>query len=103
MSKNKSPKKASSKYIETIRDGAVAANIFRGNTADGHTYLYFELSRSWKTTTGNREGYSKRFYERNSDALCTVIQQAQRWIEQNPEAADGPLNESAPVQQPQAA
>ena len=57
------PKKtqASSNYVTTIREGAIAANIFRGNTPDGHTYLYFELSRSWKAQSGNREGYSKKF------------------------------------------
>ena len=36
------PKKSqpSSNYVMTIREGAIGANIFRGNTADGHTYLY---------------------------------------------------------------
>ena len=89
------PKKnqASSNYVTTIREGAIAANIFRGNTPDGHTYLYFELSRSWKALSGNREGYSKKFYERNVDAICSVATQAARWIEENPEAADGPTKE----------
>jgi hypothetical protein len=87
------PKKnpASSNYVKTIREGAIAANIFRGNTPDGHTYLYFELSRSWKALSGNREGYSKKFYDRNADALIRVVQEASAWIEQHPEAADGPV------------
>lgn len=91
------PKKAqpASNYIITIRDGAIAANIFRGNTADGFTYLYFELSRAWKTQSGNREGYSKKFYDRNAEAMKNVIDQAAAWIKANPEAADGPVKEAA--------
>ena len=92
------PKKqpAASNYVKTIRDkehGAIAANIFRGNTADGFTYLYYEVSRCWKTQTGNREGYSKKFYDRNADALCRVIMEAATWIEENPQVADGPAKE----------
>ena len=89
MSKPKKSEPASSNYVKTIREGAIAANIFRGNTADGHTYLYFELSRSWKSQSGNREGYSKKFYDRNVEALRRVIAEATVWIEQNPQAADG--------------
>ena len=85
---------ASSNYVKTVREGAIGANIFRGNTADGHTYLYFELSRSWKAQSGNREGYSKKFYDRNEQALMNVVKQACQWIEQHPEAADGPIDES---------
>ena len=95
MSKTKQ-QPAASNYIKTIRDkehGAIAANIFRGNTADGFTYLYYELSRSWKTQNGNREGYSKKFYDRNDEALCRVIMEAARWIQDNPQAADGPAAE----------
>ena len=89
MSKNKKSKTTASNYITTIREGAIAANVFRGNTPDGHTYLYFELSRSWKSLSGNREGYSKKFYDRNSEALQRVVAEASNWIEQHPEAADG--------------
>ena len=85
---------ASSNYVKTVREGAIGANIFRGNTADGHTYLYFELSRSWKAQSGNREGYSKKFYDRNSEALQRVIANAAAWIDQHPEAADGPVSDS---------
>ncbi len=89
------PKKqpAASNYVKTIREGAIAASIFRGNTADGFTYLYFELSRSWKTQNGNREGYSKKFYDRNAEAICRVTMEAARWIQENPQVADGPANE----------
>ena len=83
----KTPKK--SNYITTIREGAVAANIFRGQTSDGHAYLYFSLSRSWRSSGGNREGYSDRFYDRNEAALQAVIAKACAWMREHPEAADG--------------
>ena len=74
MSKNRKSK-APSNYITTIRDQtnkAIAANIFRGNTPDGHCYLYFEISRSWKAQSSNREGYSNRFYGRHAEAISRV-------------------------------
>ena len=91
------PKKtpASSNYIETIREGAIAANIFRGNTPDGFTYLYFEISRSWKSLSGNRKGYSAKFYDRNAEAIGRVAMEAARWIDEHPQAADGPVKEHA--------
>lgn len=93
MSKATKKQPASSNYIKTIREGAIAANIFRGNTPDGFTYLYYELSRSWKAQSGKREGYSKKFYDRNDKALCSVIMQASKWIQDHPQAADGPVEE----------
>ena len=98
MSKSKkSP--AASNYVTTVRDGAIAANIFRGNTPDGFTYLYFELSRSWKAQSTNREGYSKKFYDRNAEALQRVIAMAAQWIKEHPEVADGPSKEAPRMQQ----
>jgi hypothetical protein len=89
MAKNKNDAKKPSNYITTIRDGAVAANIFRGMTPDGHAYLYFSLSRSWKSATGNRQGYTDRFYDRNGAAIQNVVAKACAWMRDNPEAADG--------------
>jgi hypothetical protein len=82
----KTPKK--SNYVTTIREGAIAANIFRGHTPDGHGYLYFSLSRSWKSAAGGREGYSDRLYERNEEALTRVVAKACAWMREHPEAAD---------------
>lgn len=78
----------SSNYVTTIREGAIGANIFRGSTPDGHTYLYYELSRAWKTQSSGREGYSKKFSERNEEALIRVVTMASQWIAGHPEAAD---------------
>ncbi len=46
-------------------------------------------------TAPNREGYSKKFYDRNVEALQRVIANAAAWIQEHPEAADGPVAESA--------
>ena len=94
MSKTTKKAPATSRYIKTIREGAVAANIFRGNTPDGHCYLYFELSRSWKSQSTNREGYSRKFYDRNQEALVNVVNTASQWISEHPDAADSALHES---------
>jgi hypothetical protein len=94
MSKTKkSP--ATSNYVQTIREGAIAANIFRGTTPDGHTYLYFEISRSWKSQASDRQGYSKKFYDRNQVALVNVVNRAAKWLQEHPEAADTSPPESA--------
>lgn len=91
-----SKKKKDTNYVITLRSEscpAIAANIFRRSTQDGHTYLDFEISRAWKS--GSREGYSSRFYARNRDGLREVVEMACDWIENNPQAADGPLSPSA--------
>ena len=86
-----------SNYITTIRDEetkAVAANIFRGRSPDGVTYLYCELSRSFMTSTG-KKGYSKKLMGQHAQAVGRVAAKAKDWMEQNPQAADGNLESSA--------
>lgn len=60
---------------ETIREGAIAANIFVGTSKEGKSYHYFALSRSWKSVEG-QSGYSSGFYPKNAEALARVIVQA---------------------------
>lgn len=76
------PEQKESNYVETIRDGAVAANIFRGQSNDGFRYHYFRLSRSWKSTKQNTEGYSDRFFSRNTSGIEAVARQAAERCEQ---------------------
>ena len=57
---------------ETIREGAIAANIFVGTGKDGSKYHYYALSRSWKNAE-RQSGYSGSFYAKNCDALTRVI------------------------------
>ena len=79
------PGQASSHYVDTVRDGAVAANIFRGQSGRGRTYLYFELSRAWKSADGQREGYSHKFFRQHAESLSNVIALAAQWIDQHQE------------------
>ncbi|MEM9409808.1 MAG: hypothetical protein AAGA30_01765 [Planctomycetota bacterium] len=59
----------------TIREGAVAANVFETQSEDGSTYHYFVLSRSWKNNSG-QSGYSSGFYARNAEAVVNVVTKA---------------------------
>ena len=96
MSKPKKNQAASNYYIETIREGAIAANIFRGNTPDGFTYLYFRnQSSSWKSQVRqSKRILGKKFYGRNAEAIGRVAMEAARWIDEHPQAADGPVKET---------
>lgn len=69
--KVKSQQKDSS-YVETIREGAIAANIFLGQANDGFSYHYYVLSRSWRSAKQSSEGYSNRFFPRNAEAIGSV-------------------------------
>ena len=66
--------------IKTIRNGAIAANIWERQTPTGYSYLDFSISRSWKLKDGQREGYSSSFFESNEAALIDVITKAAEFI-----------------------
>ena len=88
-----------SNYVETVRDGAIAANIFVGQSNDGFSYHYFRLSRAWKSTKQNSEGYSDRFFSRNAQAIAEVASRAATRCEQ----LDAELEASRPKEPVQAA
>lgn len=101
MTESKSAKKqAKQNLVETIREGAVAASIWRRQTPTGFEYLDFSISRSWKMKSGEKEGYSQNFFERNEDALSEVIRRACQFIREHetPMTKDGASN-GAPVVQ----
>jgi hypothetical protein len=66
--------------VETFREGAIAAHVWKRQTSTGFEYLEFSLSRSWKLKSGEKEGYSSNFFEQNQDALISVIKQASDYI-----------------------
>ncbi|QDV43903.1 hypothetical protein Enr13x_37630 [Stieleria neptunia] len=79
MKQNKiegSSKEKRSDYVATVREGAIAANVFVGQTQDGRDYHYYLLSRSWKSTRTNKEGYSNRFFGQNAQAIGKVAELA---------------------------
>ena len=71
---------ANQQRVITIREGAVAATIWRRQSSAGMEYLDFSLSRSWKSKNGEKEGYSHNFFEANEKALVQVINKACTFI-----------------------
>lgn len=69
--------------VHTIREGAVAASIWRRQSPSGFAYLDFSLTRSWESMSSGNTGYSKNFFARNQQELVEVIQQACAWIATN--------------------
>lgn len=81
----------------TVREGAIAANIWLRQTQTGLPYYEYSLSRSYKSMTTDKSGYASNFFSRNESALVNVIQQASQWI------ADAELREAAAAGQTLAA
>ena len=78
-----------------VRQGAIAASIWKRQTSSGHTYYDYSLSRSWKSKSSERTGYSTNFSEKNEKALVEVVQAASVWIAaQNQNEASEPARES---------
>ncbi|HMO15669.1 MAG TPA: hypothetical protein PKD64_15320 [Pirellulaceae bacterium] len=66
--------------VNVIRKGAIAASIWRRQSPSGYAYFDFSLSRSWKSMSSDKTGYSKNFFDRNVPELQEVIEEASRWI-----------------------
>jgi hypothetical protein len=76
MSESKEPKKKnvpaeaeSAEPMHTVREGAVAASIWRRQSLSGYAYYDFSISRSWKSMSSSKTGYSKNFFSRNQEEL----------------------------------
>lgn len=95
MSEN-SKKKSSVKPVKTIRHGAIAASIWKRQAPSGFEYYDFSLSRSWKTQSTGREGYSPNFFAGNIAELQTVIQEAASWIASQQASMPAETPEGAP-------
>jgi hypothetical protein len=78
--KTKNRKENSKQPVKVIRNGAIAASIWKRQTSTGFEYLDFSLSRSWKLKSGEKEGYSTSFFHNNEDALIDVVEQAGEYI-----------------------
>jgi hypothetical protein len=66
-----------------IRHGAVAASIWRRQSPSGYAYYDFSLSRSWKSLSTSKAGYSQNFFARNHDMLVKCVQEAIAWIQEH--------------------
>lgn len=64
---------------QVIRDGGIAAMIWRRESTTGFPYYEYSISRSWKNQAG-KTGYSQNYFGRNEAQLINVIGQATKWI-----------------------
>lgn len=85
-------KKTSDRPVKTVRQGAVAASIWRRQAQNGLEYFDFSLSRSWKAKTTGKEGYSPNFFLGNEQELSAVIKEASSWIAGQQPASAGEIN-----------
>lgn len=75
--------------VQVIREGAIAASIWQRQGPSGFAYYDFTLSRSWKSVSSGRTGYSKNFFSRNAEELISVTRKATEWIaEREPQLAE---------------
>ncbi|BBO34329.1 hypothetical protein [Lacipirellula parvula] len=66
--------------VHIIREGAIAASIWKRQGPSGFAYFDFTLSRSWKSASTERTGYSKNYFSRNVEELISVSRKAADWI-----------------------
>jgi len=66
--------------VHVVRKGAIAASIWRRQSPSGFAYYDYSLSRSWKSMSSDKTGYSRNFFETNQVELIEVIQKASAWI-----------------------
>ena len=65
---------------QVIRDGGIAAMIWRRESTTGFPYYEFSLSRSWKSVSSGKTGYSQNYFSKNEAQLVKVIELAGKWI-----------------------
>lgn len=78
--KNKEQDNETAEPVIVIRNGAIAASIWKRQSPSGYAYHDFSLSRSWKSMSTDKQGYSRNFFDGNNAELVDVIQKASAWI-----------------------
>lgn len=66
--------------VHVVRRGAIAASIWRRQAPSGYPYYDFSLSRSWKSLSTSKTGYSKNFFSDHEPELIEVIHETSVWI-----------------------
>jgi len=79
--------------VHVVRKGAIAASIWRRQSPSGFAYYDYSLSRSWKSMSSDKTGYSRNFFETNQVELIEVIQKASAWIVEKRESEKKSLPE----------
>lgn len=72
--------RAENKPAHVIRDGAIAASIWQRESSTGFPYYEYTISRSYKSVSSGKAGYSQNYFGKNQAQLLNVIQQASAWI-----------------------
>jgi hypothetical protein len=80
MEKKETNPKKGVKPAHTVRQGAIAANIWLRQSQTGFVYYDYSISRSWKSTKAGKEGYSQNFFPDNKMQLLEVVAEASDWI-----------------------
>lgn len=70
------------KPVHVVRQGAIAASIWLKQSPTGYYYYDYSLSRSWKSASTGKTGYSTCFFERHREDLMLVVNSATEWIEE---------------------
>jgi hypothetical protein len=79
--KTASESEESQQPVKVVRRGAIAASVWKRQAPSGYPYYDFSLSRSWKSLSTNKTGYSKNFFADHAKELAEVIQETSTWIE----------------------
>lgn len=66
-------KTESKRPVQTVRQGAIGASIWKETAAEGLEYLTLTLSRSWASKNTGKTGYSQKFFAKNREELKAVI------------------------------
>jgi hypothetical protein len=76
----KNRKKSVETPVHTIREGDVAASIWRRMSPAGYEYFDFSLCRSWKSLSTASTASSRNFFAKNQEEIVKVVAKASRWI-----------------------
>jgi hypothetical protein len=98
QAKKKEAAAASRDPVHVIREGAIAASIWSKQSPSGYAYFDFTLSRSWKSESSGKSGYSTSFFDKHRDQLTRVVEKATSWIAEKqtkPSASEGTITEAA--------
>lgn len=81
--KTKPEGKDTAELAHTVRDGAIAASIWRRQSQTGFPYFEFSLSRSYASVSTGKKGYRSNFFARNKEQLLKVVDEACDWCAQH--------------------
>ncbi len=78
--KKSQPESKKENLAGVVREGAIAASIWRRQSPSGYAYFDFSISRSWKSQSSGKTGYSQNFFARHEQELLTVIERVSEEI-----------------------